>query len=119
MDEVVGQLKALFARMNISRATLLEFVSSALEIDQGQMGYAFLKHAQDIIRETPDISESDLLCECYRRTFFDSGYAASYGTEDLLLKSPKQAMDMVEHLALRHDCDQRGAAVHGQAAQVQ
>jgi hypothetical protein len=119
MGEAIASLKALLARMNITRASILEFATSSLETDQGQVGYAFLKHAQDIIYETPEVTDRDLMCECYRRTFFDKEYVRAYGTQHVAMRNAKQANEMVEHLALQHDCAERGAHVHQEASAAQ
>lgn len=113
MDAAIQSLRAMMEPI-ITRATLVEFASAALEADQGQAGYAMLKHAADIHNEDPEATDLDVYCEAYRRTYFDPVAAALYGTEDIAAHCAPRASEMVEHLMIQHQCEQRGLTIHAQ-----
>jgi hypothetical protein len=110
MATLVDALRAVVKRDGITRATLLEFATGGLESPVGQMGYAILKHAQDILRATPNASEEDLFVEAYRRTLFDAETAALYGTEALVPADAATAHNMIAYISLRQTADERGVA---------
>jgi phage-related protein len=111
MDEVLAKLRSFIESMKPTRTTILEFATTSFEKDQGQVGYAFLKHAQDILHEAPNLEDVDLMVECYRRVFFVKEFAEQYGTEHFLMKTPQQASQMVENMILQHECAERGSPV--------
>lgn len=111
IDEAVRSLKRLLADMPVTHATIMEFATSSMEAGHTQVGYAFLKHAQDQLATDPTADDRDVLAECYRRTFWDAQFAEMYGTEDMV-HDGRAANDMVENMHIRHQCDTAANPVH-------
>lgn len=62
------------------------------------IGHAFLMHSRDILgTSTEDLNYTDIIIECYRRTFFDAEMAERYGT-NIFINDIHMARDFVGYM---------------------
>jgi hypothetical protein len=119
MEQVLAQFRAYIEDMQPTRAFLLEFATSSMENPATvQIGYAILKHAQDVMADTPAVTETELVIEAYRRTLFDRTHAETYGTEHMV-GSPEQCLMMIEGMQQMTAAEARGSSMHSEPCALQ
>lgn len=73
-----------------------------------QVAHAIAMHSRDILGTSTDsdVSYTDLICECYRRTFFDPEMSMRYGT-DFLSTDIRMLRQFVDYMKTQENLHQR------------
>lgn len=68
------------------------------------VAHAIAMHARDILGTSTDtdVSYTDIICECYRRTFFDPEMSARYRT-DFISKDLRMLRQFVDYMKTMND----------------
>jgi hypothetical protein len=114
MQVIFNRLKADIASRHFTAGDMQDLISNFME-NQPAIGMALLQHSRDILFE--DVTDAagqetgskeahnygDIVCEMYRRTFFEKETAAQYGMEVLTHTHAKAMVDFIVSAGAMHD----------------